>query len=149
MSTHMISAPKNSPPDGGIINEAAYADPPVVLDAAHVDTLLRFASAAMPRAPDVADRLLQEIERALVLPSEELPKQVVNIGSVVTFREDANGREQTVTLVLPPDADISAGRVSVVTPIGAALIGLAQGSSIRWQARDGETREMTIVQVNA
>lgn len=101
MSTHMISAPKNSPPDGGIINEAAYADPPVVLDAAHVDTLLRFASAAMPRAPDVADRLLQEIERALVLPSE------------------------------------------------AALIGLAQGSSIRWQARDGETREMTIVQVNA
>jgi regulator of nucleoside diphosphate kinase len=148
MSTPMINAQNIAPPDGGLLNDAAYADPPVVLDAAYVGTLLRFASAAMARTPEVADRLLQEIERARVLPTDELPKQVVNIGSEVTFREDANGREQTVTLVLPPDADISAGRVSVVTPIGAALIGLAQGSSIRWQARDGETREMTIVRVN-
>ena len=148
MPTHMTTSPGLAP-TSPILNDAPYVDPPVVIDAAHVGTLMRFASAAMSRAPDVADRLLQEIERARVVPSDEIPRQVVNIGSEVTFREDAIGREQTVTLVLPPDADISAGRVSVVTPIGAALIGLAEGSSIRWQARDGEIREMTIVRVRA
>jgi regulator of nucleoside diphosphate kinase len=132
MSNHVV------PPSG---------EPPVVLDAAHVESLQRLASAVLDRTPEVADRLLQEIERATVLPSAEIPPHVVNIGSEVTFRDEATGREQTVVLVLPPDADISARRVSVVTPIGAALIGLAEGVSIGWETRDGESRRLTILRV--
>ena len=52
---------------------------------------------------------------------------MVNIGSQVSFRDEVTGREQTVSIVLPADADIAAGRVSVLTPIGAALIGLKAG----------------------
>jgi regulator of nucleoside diphosphate kinase len=54
---------------------------------------------------------------------------------------------QTVTLVLPGEADIAERKVSVLTPIGAALIGLAQGASIDWETRDGESRELTVLQV--
>ena len=125
----------------------ASADPPVVLDATFVGSLHSLALAAMARSPDVADRLLTELERATVLPSSDVPPTVVNIGSEVTFRDEATGREQTVILVLPTEADISERRVSVVTPIGAALIGLAEGASIGWETRDGESRRLTIVRV--
>lgn len=130
-------------------NTLQHRDPPVVLDMAYVESLQRLAAAAMERSPDVADRLLQEIERATVLPSSDVPATVVNIGSEVTFRDEATGKEQSVILVLPTDADILERRVSVVTPIGAALIGLAEGASILWQTRDGETRRLTITRVHA
>lgn len=124
-------------------------EPPVLLDAAYAERLHGLASTLLQRAPDVAERLLHEIERADVLPSSELPADVVNIGSDVTFRDEATGRTQTVTLVFPPDADIAAGRVSVLTPIGAALIGLAAGASISWETRTGEERILIVTQVNA
>ena len=126
-----------------------HKDPPVILDGAYAERLHGLASAAMDRVPDVATRLLEEIERAEVLPSDEVPPSVVNIGSTVTFRDDSNTRLQTVTLVLPPDADIGQQRVSVLTPIGAALIGLTEGASIAWKTRTGETRALTIIRVSS
>jgi regulator of nucleoside diphosphate kinase len=90
---------------------------------------------------------MREVARATVLPSGEMPGDVVNIGSEVRFRDEATGREQTVTVALPPDADIARGRVSVLTPIGAALIGLAAGASIGWETRDGEARRLTVLAV--
>jgi regulator of nucleoside diphosphate kinase len=51
--------------------------------------------------------------------------------------------------VLPPEADISAGRISVLTPIGAALIGLSPGQSIDWETRDGRVGRLTVESVEA
>lgn len=124
-------------------------EPPVVLDEAHLDRLQSLATAAAERSPEVSERLLHEIDRADIRPSAKIPPGVVNIGSLVSFREEATGKEQTVTLVLPHDADIAQQRVSVLTPIGAALIGLAQGASITWETRSGETRRLTITTVEA
>jgi regulator of nucleoside diphosphate kinase len=52
-----------------------------------------------------------------------------------------------VTIVLPADANIAAGRVSVLTPIGAALIGLKAGASIGWETREGEERRLSVLAV--
>lgn len=125
----------------------ALAEPPVVLDAAYADRLQGLAFASAGRVPEVADRLLYEIERAVVLPSGSVPSNIVNIGSTVTFHHDAASRLQTVVLVMPQDADIARQRVSVLTPIGAALIGLAEGASITWRTRTGEVRCLTVVEV--
>jgi regulator of nucleoside diphosphate kinase len=123
-------------------------DPPIVLDAAYSEELERLAATAMRGAAAVlGDRLMQEVARAIVLPSGEMPADVVNIGSEVSFRDEVTGREQTVTIVLPRDADIARGRVSVLTPIGAALIGLAKGASIGWETREGEERRLTVLEV--
>jgi regulator of nucleoside diphosphate kinase len=78
-----------------------------------------------------------------------MPSHVVNVGSEVTFRDNTTGRVQTVILVLPKEANIAERRVSVLTPIGAALIGLAEGASIDWSTRDGEARLLTVLQVTA
>ena len=123
-------------------------EPPIVLDAAYSERLEALAATAM-RGPaaDLGDRLMREVARATVLPSEEMPEDVVNIGSEVSFRDEVTGREQTVSVVLPAEADIARGRVSVLTPIGAALIGLKAGASIGWETREGEERRLTVLEV--
>jgi regulator of nucleoside diphosphate kinase len=125
----------------------APAEPPVVLDAAYADRLQGLAFASAAHMPEVADRLLHEIDRAIVLPSRSVPPDVVNIGSQVTFLHEPDDQVQTVVLVLPQDADIARRRVSVLTPVGAALIGLAEGASITWDTRTGETRRLTVLRV--
>ena len=126
----------------------APQEPPIVLDAAYSERLEALAATAM-RGPaaELGDRLMREVARATVLPSDEMPGDVVNIGSEVSFRDEVTGREQAVTIVLPAEADIAKGRVSVLTPIGAALIGLKAGASIGWETREGEERRMTVLAV--
>lgn len=123
-------------------------DPPIVLDAAWSDRLEDLAAVAIEQGlEEVGDRLMTEVARATVLPTEEMPADVVNIGSEVRYRDEVTGREKTVTLVLPADVDIDNGRISVLTPIGAALIGLSAGAAIGWETREGEERRLTVLGV--
>lgn len=135
----MTSSPELSPLHGH--------EPEVIIDAAYYDRLEKIAYGAQQRFPSVAARLLQEIDRGLIVSSEKMPADVVNIGSEVTYRDDISGSDHTVTLVLPAEANISEGRVSVLTPVGAALIGLSEGASIDWETNAGERRQLTIIQV--
>src|SRR3546814_11222885 len=84
---------------------------------------LELVAVAGRRAPETADPLLQELERATVVEMRQIPPDVVRLGSKVTYKRDG-AEPQEVSLVLPAAADISAGTVSVLTPIGTALIGL-------------------------
>lgn len=123
-------------------------DPPIVLDAAWSDRLEDLAAVAIRRGLGaVGDRLMAEVARATVLPSAEMPADVVNIGSAVRYRDEMTGREQTVSLVLPQDVDIDRGRISVLTPVGAALIGLRAGATIGWETREGAERRLTVLAV--
>jgi regulator of nucleoside diphosphate kinase len=123
-------------------------DPPIVLDAAWSDRLEDLAAVAIRRGLGaVGDRLMAEVARATVLPSAEMPADVVNIGSAVRYRDEMTGREQTVSLVLPQDVDIDRGRISVLTPVGAALIGLRAGAAIGWETREGVERRLTVLAV--
>ena len=104
----------------------------------------------MPRArwianPALADRLLDEIGRARIVAAAKMPANAIGIGSSVTYRDDANGQERTVTLVYPEEADIARQRVSVMTPIGVALLGLSEGASFYWDTRDNQRRMLTVI----
>ena len=72
---------------------------------------------------------------------------VVRIGSIIEFEVD-DGRRLKVQLVLPENADINAGRISVLTPVGAALIGLSPGQSMEWSGNDGKERVLTVLAVS-
>ncbi len=119
--------------------------PEIIIGDTDFERLTTLATAALERVPDTAEELLDELDRATVVADDALPGGVVRMGSVVEFRTDADRRR--VTLVFPSDADIEAGKVSVLTPIGTALIGLSEGESITWSARDGTSHELTIVAV--
>lgn len=68
------------------------------------------------------------------------------MGSTLRYVTDS-GDDRTVTLVFPGDADIAEGRVSILTPIGVALIGLSAGQSMGWTTRDGRPNRLTVEHV--
>ena len=85
--------------------------------------------------------------RSLVAAFRRHPVDVVCMGSEVEFRDDTTGRVQTVTLVYPNEANIAESKISVLTPIGTALIGLHAGKSINWETRRGDLKRLTVLQV--
>lgn len=121
--------------------------PQVIVAAETMDRLERLVEATSARDPGLADRLLGELARARIVPAAKLPADVAGIGSAVTWRDETTGREQTAVLVWPEEADIAAGRASVLTPIGVALLGLRAGARFAWDTRAGETRELTVLSV--
>lgn len=119
--------------------------PALVLNRADHERLTSLATAALDRIPDVAEELLSELDRARLVSPERAPPNSVQMGTTVTYRSADSTR--TVRLVYPEEADIADGKVSVMTPIGAALIGLSENQSMSWTARDGRRHKLEIVAV--
>lgn len=95
----------------------------------------------------LSEQLLNEIGRAHIHSAEGIAPDIVTMHSTVEFIDEVSGADRTIELVFPREADISAGRVSILTPVGAGLIGLRTGQSILWPDRDGRERTLTFVKV--
>ena len=117
------------------IQAAAASRPPIHMIEAEAETLADLALSIERRMPAVSALLLREVGRARLHTPANIPADVVTMGSVVTFADESAAAPRTVTLVYPSDADISQGRISILTPVGAALIGLRAGQSILWPDR--------------
>jgi regulator of nucleoside diphosphate kinase len=85
---------------------------------------------AHPFEPDPADELADLVMQARLVPTEELPADRVALSSSVTYVEEPSGLRRTVTLALPADANPAAGTISVLSPIGRALIGRKRGETV-------------------
>jgi regulator of nucleoside diphosphate kinase len=120
--------------------------PAITVTRSDHDRLTRLAESFVGRNTALADQLLDELERARIVGDDRLRADAVRMGSTLRFTTDA-GEDRTVTLVFPDEADIAEGRVSVLTPVGVALIGLTAGQSIDWVARDGRRRRLTVEEV--
>jgi len=127
------------------IPDAPNLQPPLLIRGADYERLYDLADAVMHRAPDIAARLLAELDRATVSAAPSLPGDVVGMGTLIDYRDESTGRIHTIRLVYPNEADIETGRVSILTPIGTALIGLRVGQSIDWLTRSGEHRSLTVL----
>lgn len=123
------------------------AVPPIHLVESEADMISDLAWAARDRFPDVCQLLLEEVGRASLCAPGELPGDVVAMGSDVTYRDARDGAARRVRLVYPSHADVALGRISILTPVGAALIGMRVGASILWPDRDGHLRDIIIDEV--
>jgi regulator of nucleoside diphosphate kinase len=121
--------------------------PPITITADDMHRLSLLANSSMARLPYVADFLARELGRATVVSDQAALQDVVRMGSQVTYRDDGTGRTREVILVYPHEADIDLNRVSILTPVGAALIGLSVGQTIEFDTPKGERRSLTVVQV--
>ncbi len=101
---------------------------------------------ASQRNAEAAEALESELASAEVVSPEKIPHDVVTMDSKVRF-EDESGQQREVTLVYPKDADAQAGKISILAPIGAALIGLSVGQSVDWPLPSGKVRRLKIVDV--
>jgi regulator of nucleoside diphosphate kinase len=129
-----------------IANAQAGARPPVFIEAAHYERLHALATLALDRTPVAAQSLLTEVDRAEILEEAGVGEQVVTVGAEVTYRDEKTRRHHTVRIVYPNEADIAQRKVSVLTPVGAALIGLKAGARIAVTGPDGD-RELTVLRI--
>jgi regulator of nucleoside diphosphate kinase len=135
--------------EGPIMPIVSFSDytlsPDIVLGQDEHRTLLRLAMGGTGHTADDADELLYELERAMIVPGHTVPPDVVRMGSIVQYRSEDD--VMTVQLVYPKDADIADGKISVLTPIGTALIGLRTGQSMTWRTRGNRRQALTVLKV--
>lgn len=124
----------------------ARRKPAITMTRSDHESLSRLAESRSARDPETTEQLLAELDRARVVMDGSISANIVRMGSTLRFTTDT-GEDRTVTLVYPGEADIAMGRVSVLTPIGAALIGLSASQSIDWTSRDGRVHRLTVESV--
>jgi regulator of nucleoside diphosphate kinase len=127
------------------MEQGKMSDKPVItvsnLDLERIEALLE-------REPDEAHAPLRaELERAQVVDSRELSPAVVSMNSTARLVDVDNGEEMTLTLVYPRDAG-GPGKVSILAPVGSALLGLAVDQQIDWPLPGGRKRRLRVLEVS-
>lgn len=120
--------------------------PAITITSADYDRLFGLAEGAVREAPNVATFLMKELERATIAhrpPAEP----AVRMGSSVYYRDRESESVRRVRLVYPEESDSQRGHVSVLTPVGAALIGMSAGQTIEWQDQRGSPRTLTVLAI--
>lgn len=114
------------------------------LDADRLDQLLE----SLPGASFPGKAELQaELDRAEVVDPKVVPPTVVTMNSTVRFRVASSSEEFTLTLVYPKDMDDGGGKISILAPVGGALLGLSQGDEIEWPKPGGGLLRVRIEEV--
>jgi regulator of nucleoside diphosphate kinase len=111
-----------------------------------LSALVRARTADFTRDKEHIDRLEEELARSVPVPATEVPANVVTMHSRVHVRDLETGTTQTYTLVFPHQADLSSGRLSVLAPLGTALLGYREGDEIEW-AMPGGLRRLHVERV--
>lgn len=127
------------------LSAPAIARPPIVLSRTDHDALQALVDSHVTAAAWPV--LVEELDRARIVETDSLAANVVTMGAAVEYRDEANGTVRRVMLVFPGEQDIAAGRISILTPVGTALIGLSVGQTASWQTRSGEWKRLTILDV--
>jgi regulator of nucleoside diphosphate kinase len=113
-------------------------------DAERLDTLLDSLPAnAFPGKAE----LEAELDRAEIVPPRDIPPAVVTMNSTVKFRMSSSNEEFCLTLVYPKDVDQSGKTISILAPVGSAMLGLSQGDEIEWPRPGGGTLKVTIEEI--
>ena len=121
---------------------------PIVITRLDHERLTRLLETHASRRDAAACAALEEeLSRGRVVEAQEVPSDVVTMNSVVRFAPADGGAEEEVRLVYPHDADAAHGRVSILAPLGSALLGLAVGECIDWAFPGGRTRRLRVAAV--
>lgn len=117
--------------------------PQIIVALEDRDRLLRLL---VHSSTELAEQLGAELERARVVPADQVPPDVVVMESELEYEDAATGRRRSIQLVYPIDADAAAGKISVLAPLGCALLGLRVGQEIDWHMPGGD-RRLRVVRV--
>ncbi|HET7212837.1 MAG TPA: nucleoside diphosphate kinase regulator [Terriglobia bacterium] len=109
-------------------------------DKARLEDLFGYFTSVWKRDQRYVDALRRQLERAEVVAPAEIPADVVTMNSQVRVRDLGSGKVTVYTVVFPPDADFSRNRISILAPIGTALLGLRVGDVVEWKVPAGTRR---------
>jgi len=95
----------------------------------------------------MSEELAEELDRAIVVETEQVPEDVVRMHARCTYIDCRIGTQREIELVYPDESDPAVGKISVLTPVGSALIGLRVGQEIAWEFPDGSMRYLKVASV--
>lgn len=121
--------------------------PPIIVSSHDVRRLEALLASPLAAASPIAAQLEAELVRAEVCAPDAVPADVVTMNSEVECIDEDGGVERRLRLVYPNDADADAGRISVLAPVGAALLGLSAGQSIAWPLPGGKISRLRVRRV--
>lgn len=91
--------------------------------------------------------LREELARGQVFCAKKIPRSLITMNSTVKYRDMVTGYIEKITLVYPWDVDVAAGKISILSPLGIALIGLSAGQDIYWRAPHGVRLQIRVLKV--
>lgn len=94
-----------------------------------------------------SELLEEEIGRANVIAQKDISKEVVTMNSKIKFIDETSNSETEMTLVYPQDANLEGGKISILAPVGIALLGLSVGQSINWKMPNGSVKKLKVKEV--
>ncbi len=121
--------------------------PPIAITRRDSERLARLAAVAVDKFPVTSEFLAREVDRAHLIEDFETLPGLVSMNSEVEFRDDISGQVRRVRLVYPEQVGKESPAISVLTPVGAALIGLSVSQSIEFQTPSGGWRSLTVLSV--
>ena len=125
---------------------APAARPPLILSRLDVERIETLLERVRPGQFDIAS-LQAELERANIVEPQQMPADVVTMNSTVVLRNETTGDEREITLVYPHEADGSGQKVSILAPVGSALLGLHVGDSIDWPMPGGHSANLHVLSI--
>ena len=117
-------------------------------DYALLRACVKNTKAVTMKQPQQTRSLSEELQRAVVVDKERFPPDVIRLNAIVTIRDLAGGNDIQISIVLPEFADIKQKKISVLAPMGTALIGLKKGQCFSWQMPSG-IKNILILDVKA
>lgn len=115
-------------------------------DMVRLEELLEIAGENPTRDNKHLEELSSELMKAEVVESRDIPPNVITMNSEVLFQDLDNGDSKTYKLVFPREANVEQNRISILAPVGTAMIGCRVGQTVTWNAPAGE-RKLKIVKI--
>jgi len=107
-------------------------------DAEKLRKLIREAFHSEYRGSEYLKKLAEEMEKASVVNPDQIPADVITLNSRARLEDQATKEEMVYTLVFPEDADVSQGKISILAPIGTAMLGYKTGDTFEWDTPGGK-----------
>ena len=136
----------NTLPSSGL--PPSTTPPPIIVSNRDFNRLEQLLDSPGLRRHPAAVALMDELNRADVLPPEQMPEGVVTMHSTVECEDELSGDHHSLTLVYPNEANVDKGHVSILAPVGSALLGLSLGQSIDWSAPDGRKLRVRVTKIS-
>ncbi len=121
--------------------------PEIIVSSRDLERLEGLLSAPAAKSRSDLDALRDELDRADVRDPAQMPPEVITMNSRARFREELSGREYELTLTYPKDASAENDKISIFTPAGSALLGMAVGQSIDWNTPEGKAIRLNVLAV--
>lgn len=108
---------------------------------------LRLKSLIEGKGPEEIENLEIELDRAQLLADNEVPSDLVTMNSIFRFENMSENKQMIMSIVYPQESNAQENKVSILAPLGSALLGLRVGQEINWQFPDGKTKKLKVLEI--